>query len=149
MENISQYKVINQLAKEAYVNGEKGLDVDVSFFGKRSNPNLRGSINMIDSQNFTPSSLILGILKGMCKELYDFYILFPQKKKRAIASGGAIKKNDILKNLIADTFNMPVYTSKVKEETATGVSLFSAFVTRKIEYKNGFGKYIKYLRSDL
>lgn len=149
MENVSQYKVINQLAKDAYENGENGLDIDVSFFGKRSNPDLRGSIKMIDSQNFTPSSLIIGVLKGMCNELYDFYRLFPQKKKKAVASGGAVKKNPVLKNLIADTFALPVVTSMVKEETATGVSLFSAFVTKKIEYKNGFGKYIKYMRSDL
>lgn len=144
MENISQYKIINQLAKDAYEKGEKGLDIDVSFFGKRSDPNLRGSIKMIDNQNFTPANLVLGVLKGMCNELYELYSLFPQKKSKAVASGGAIKKNDILKNLIAKTFNMSVDTSKVREETATGVSLFSAFVTGKIEYNDGFGEYIKY-----
>ena len=149
MENISQYKVINNLAKDAYEKGEKGLDIDVSFFGKRSNPNLRGSVKMIDNQNFTPSNLILGVLKGMCNELYELYGLFPQKKNKAVASGGAVKKNEVLKSLIGDTFNVSVYTSKVGEETATGVSLFSAFATKKIEYNDGFGKYIKYQGSDL
>lgn len=149
MENISQYKVINGLAKTAYENGEGGLDIDVSFFGKRSNPNLRGSIKRIDSQNFTPSNLVLGVLKGMCNELYELYGLFPQKKNKAVASGGTVKKNEVLKSLIGDTFNMSVYTSKVGEETATGVSLFAAFVTKKIEYNDGFGRYIKYHGSDL
>lgn len=44
---------------------------------------------------------------------------------------------------------MAVQTSKLREETATGVSLFSAFVTGKIEYNDGFGKYIRYQGSDL
>lgn len=144
VQDASQYKIINQLARESYEKGEKGLDVDASFFGKRSDPNVRGSIKMIDRQNFTPSNLVLGVLKGMCNELYALYSLFPNKKSKAIASGGAIQKNDILKCLIGDTFDMSVFTSKMKEETATGVSLFAAFATGNAEYKNGFGKYIKY-----
>lgn len=143
-QDTSQYKIINQLARESYEKGEKGLDVDASFFGKRSDPNVRGSIKMIDRQNFTPSNLVLGVLKGMCNELYALYSLFPEKKSKAIASGGAIQKNDILKCLIGDTFDMSVFTSKMKEETATGVSLFAAFATGNAEYNDGFGKYIKY-----
>lgn len=139
----SQYKIINQLAMEAYEKNEKGLIVDTSFLGKRGNPNKRGSIKMIDSQSFTPSNLALGFLKGMCNELYELYSLFPTKHNYAVASGGAVKKNKLLKILLADTFGISVSNNTLNEEAATGVSLFSAFAIGKINYNEGFGEYIK------
>lgn len=144
MQDVSQYKIINQLAKEAYEKGENGLLVDTSFFGKRSNPSVRGSISMIDNQTFTPASLILGVLKGMCNELYELYEVFPEKKMHAVASGGTVRNVEVLKKLIADIFGMSVSANEVKEEAATGVALFSAFVIKKIKYQNGFVDYISY-----
>jgi sedoheptulokinase len=73
-----QYKIMNELALKAYAKGEAALDVDVCFFGKRSDPNKRGSIKNIGRQNFTPESLILGTLSGMCGELYELYEERPQ-----------------------------------------------------------------------
>ncbi len=148
MQDVSQYKTINQLAKAAYDNGEAGLDVDASFCGKRKDPNKRGSIKMIDRQNFTPASLIIGVLKGMCNELYELYKVFPEKKTRIVASGGAVKKNEVLKNLIADCFLMSVSADTLKEEAATGVALFSAFAAKKIKYQDGFSDYIA-IRGDV
>ncbi|MBE6674520.1 MAG: MerR family transcriptional regulator [Ruminococcaceae bacterium] len=142
MQETSQYKVINQLAKDAYERGEGGLLVDAFFCGKRSDPNLRGSIKMIDRQNFTPSALVLGVLKGMCNELYELYKEFPVKKSHVVASGGAVKKNEVLKNLIADCFGVSVSSNTLKEEAATGVALFAAFTSKKIKYNNGFNEYI-------
>lgn len=143
MQEEVQYKTMNMLAKEAYEKGEKGLLVDTSFSGKRSNPNLRGSISMIDRQGFTPSALIIGVLKGMCKELYELYELFPEKKTHIVASGGTVKKNKTLKKLISDIFGMSVSINTVEEEAATGVALFSAFASGKINYNNGFLDYIR------
>lgn len=143
MGNSSQYEAINKLAMEAYKKGERGLDVDTSFFGKRSNPHVRGSINMIGRESFTPSNLILGVLRGICSELYQFYCLFPEKRSKAVASGGAVKKNEVLRTLIGDTFNMSVLSTE-GEEAATGVSLFSALAAKIIKYQDGFGEYIKY-----
>ena len=143
MEEASQYAVLNKLAAEAYERGDSGLDVDVSFFGKRSDPNLRGSIKMIDRQNFTPAELVLGVLKGMCDELYTLYATFEEKKKYIVASGGAVKKNEILQKLIADRFGMTVSVNTVDEEAAVGAAFFSAFAVDKIKYDNGFSEYIK------
>jgi len=142
MQEKSQYKIINQLAKDAYANGDKSLIVDTSFFGKRSNPSIRGSINMIDKQSFTPSALILGVLKGMCNELYELYNLFPEKKTHAVASGGTVRKVGVLKELIKDTFHMTVSTNEATEEASTGVALFSAFVTGNIKYQDGFADFM-------
>ena len=148
MENVPQYQIINKLASDAYEKGEDGLLVDAFFCGKRSQPDLRGSIKNIDRQNFTPSALTLGVLKGMCRELYELYELFPEKKTHIVASGGAVRKNQVLRRLIANRFEMSVSTSTQKEEAATGVALFSAFAIGKIEYKNGFSEYICYREND-
>lgn len=144
LEEKSQYEIMNRLATEGYANNEKGLKVDSLFCGKRSNPEIRGSIQMIDRQNFTPTNLILGVLNGMCNELYDLYSLFPEKKTKAVASGGGIKKNETLKKIIANRFNMSLLTTKSNEEAALGVALFSAFAAGKIKYENGFSNYLKY-----
>ena len=145
MQDTSQYKIINQLALEAYENGEKGLDVDVSFFGKRSDPTRRGSIKNIDRQNFTPSALVLGVLRGMCNELYELYEGFEEKKTNIVASGGAVRKNAVLKRLIADRFGASVSVNATNEEAATGAALFAAFVVGKVKYNNGFAEYINYI----
>ena len=142
MQESSQYTIMNTLAKKAYENGEDGLLVDAYFCGKRSDPNLRGSINNIDRHSFTPQALILGVLKGMCNELYELYKKMPNKKTHMVASGGAIKRTEILKDLIAKRFGASISTNKIEEEAATGSALFSALVAKKIEYNNGFSDYI-------
>ncbi len=119
-----QYDIMYKLACEAYESKKEGLCVDTSFFGKRSNPDLKGSISKIDGQNLTPSALVLGTLQGMCDELCGLYGAFPKKGARIVASGGAVRKNEILKRLIEDTFGMSVLVSQIKEDAAKGAALF-------------------------
>ena len=138
----SQYSIINQIAKEAYENGEEGLLVDAFFCGKRSDPNLRGSIKNIDRHSFTPEGLVLGVLKGMCNELYELYEKVPCKKSHIVASGGAIKRTEILKDIIAKRFGATVSANSVDEEASTGAALFSALAVGKIKYNNGFSEYV-------
>jgi sedoheptulokinase len=140
----SQYGVINALAEKAYENGESPLSVYTSFCGMRTDPMRRGSIENIELNNFTPSALILGVINGMCDELYKLYLEGHLKKSHIVASGGAIRKNNILRRVLEDKFGMAVSVSSVKEEAATGAALFSAYSIGIIEYKDGFGDYIKY-----
>lgn len=127
----SQYENINRLALEAYQNGEAGLTVDVSFLGKRSDPNRRGAIQRIGRENFTPAALVIGVLRGMCDELYGLYGLFGEGKKRIVASGGAVRRNEVLRMLIADRFGMPVTVSEAEEEAAMGAAIFSRVLPAK------------------
>ena len=138
----SQYSVINQLAKQAYENGEEGLLVDAFFCGKRSDPNLRGSIKNIDRHSFTPQALVLGVLKGMCNDLYELYEKVTCKKSHIVASGGAIKRTEILKDIISKRFGATVSANSVDEEASTGAALFSALAVGKIKYNNGFSEYV-------
>ena len=147
VQDASQYKIINQLALEAYENGEKGLDVDVSFFGKRSEPNKRGAIKNINRENFTPSALVIGVLRGVCNELFELYEGFSEKKTKIVASGGGVRNIEVLKKLISDCFAAPVFVNETKEEAATGVALFAAFIAGKVNYNNGFCGYINYIET--
>lgn len=138
MKEKSQYDTVNRLAAEAYERGNTGLLVDTSFLGKRSDPNAKGFIKNIDRNSFTPSDLVIGVLNGMCNELYGLYEAFGSLKTRIVASGGAIKKNEVLKRLLSDRFGMDVSVNTLDEEAATGVALFSALADGKIKYNNGF-----------
>ncbi len=78
----------------------------------------------------------------MCAELYELYESFYIKCSHIVASGGAVKKNEVLKSLIKDTFLMSVVENTLIEEAATGAALFSALAIGKIDYKNGFYDYL-------
>ena len=121
----AQYEIMNELAAQAYEKGEKELLVDTAFLGKRSDPSARGSVKMIGKDNFTPSALILGVLRGMVSELYGLYARFPKKQGVLVASGGAVKKNELLRRIIEDTFQMSLTVSDVNEDAACGAAIFS------------------------
>ena len=99
----------------------------------------------IDRENFTPSELVLGVLRGMCNELYELYEIIGEAKTNIVASGGGVRKNEVLKRLIADRFCASVSINATNEEAATGVALFSAFAAGKANYNNGFSEYISYI----
>ena len=138
MKEKSQYDTVNRLAAEAYERGNTGLLVDTSFLGKRSDPNAKGFIKNIDRNSFTPSDLVIGVLNGMCNELYGLYKAFGSLKTRIVASGGAVKRNEVLRSLLSDRFGMKVSINTVEEEASMGAALFSALAAGKIIYNNEF-----------
>ena len=144
----SQYGVINSLAEKAYASGEAPLAVNTLFCGTRTDPMRRGSIENIELNNFTPSALVLGVINGMCDELYGLYSAASLKKSHIVASGGAVRKNDVLCRVLEDKFGINVSVSSVKEEAASGAALFSAYGIGRIEYKDGFADYIKYVEKE-
>lgn len=138
-----QYPVMNALAEAAEA-ADAALTVDTAFAGKRSDPGHRGSIGPIDRQSFTPGALILGVLDGMAEELCGLYRAFPSKMTRVVASGGAVRRNSVLKRRLEKCFGLPVSVSRIQEEAATGAALFGALCTGRIAYDNGFSDYIHY-----
>ena len=144
IDEASQYETVNALALEAYNNKIECPIVDTTLGGTRADPSRRGSVTMINMHNFTPGALALGFIEGMCSELYSLCDGFCTDKEYIVASGGAVRKNKVLKNVIGDTFDMPVYLSGIKEEAATGAALFGAFASEKILYSDGFSDFINY-----
>ncbi len=137
-----QYDIMNKLARKAYENREEPLTVDTAFCGTRAEPDRLGRVEGIGAQNFTPSALILGVIKGVCSELYGLYRELGMEKKQIVASGGAVRKNEVWQRVLAETFGMPVVVSRIREEAATGAALFSALCVGRLRYADGFGSCI-------
>lgn len=103
------------------------LQVETLFDGTRRSPGKRGKITRISRLNWTPRQLILGFLKGMSRELHDFYRLLPpsaQKgKTRLVGSGNGLKKNPLLGRILEEDFQLPLQVSACREEAAFGACL--------------------------
>lgn len=103
------------------------IRVDTLFDGTRSHPELRGRITNISRYNWTPENLVLGFLRGMSRELFDFYRLLPSSiragKDLLIGSGNGIRKNPLLREILEEYFRVPLRVSKCQEEAALGACL--------------------------
>ncbi len=122
----SQYDVMNALAQQTYRSGAAVPQVDTCFYGKRHDTAARGAIHGITGDNFTPGGLIVGFLVGMCRELHDFYRMTGEDKKTVVASGNAVRKIPVLRDIIADVFGLPVCVPLGREEASVGTALFAA-----------------------
>lgn len=142
-----QYDTLNQLAYDAYKQNKKPLTVNTLFSGKRSDPNIQGSILNITRENFTPGQLALGFINGICKELYDFMPINTEKKL-IVASGNAVRKIPVMKQVIEDMFGLPVQVSYNKEEASVGAALFSAIAANVVNNIYEASSFISY-REDI
>lgn len=128
--NCPQYGTMEALAQKALAMREGtdcGLRVSTTFKGTRVDPDMRGSITGIDENNFTPGNLILGVLEGMTRELYDMYMTICAgtgiRAERVVASGNGVRRNPVLQRLIAQMFRAKLQLSDCEEEAACGAAL--------------------------
>lgn len=129
MEVCSQYEVMKRIAENSRASSL--LRVRTTFQGTRANPDLKGSIEQIDEENFTPAALILGFLNGMVQELYDMYgtIIAESdiKAVRLVASGNGVRKNELLLEALKEIFKMEPELSRYREEAACGAAMCGKF----------------------
>lgn len=137
------YEMMNRLAEKAYNEHKAPLNVNTAFCGTRLNLWQHGSINDITNLNFTAEQLILGVLYGICRELYDFFGDSVKEKKSVVASGNAVQKNRVLRKIISDIFDMPVKIPAQSEEASVGAALFAAVSAKYIDSFENFGAYRK------
>lgn len=101
--------------------------VETLFDGTRYAPWKRGCISNISISNLTSENLILGFLKGICRELFDFYNLIPENIKKdktmLVGSGNGIKKNQLLCKAFEEQFKYKLNISQNKEESAFGACI--------------------------
>ena len=125
-EDSSQYEIMNNLLSEKAEKTEK-LKVTTTFSGTRENPEKRGVISNISTENFTPTALIEGVLEGMAEELYDMYTLIKPYLEKPLqemtASGNGIRKNSCLQKIVSEYFHLPLNLSVRREEAACGAAL--------------------------
>jgi len=117
------YKKINELAS----NSAGGLIADTRFSGTRLNPELHGSISNINRENLTPGNLARAIIEGMVNELVEFGREADLSHiKKIVASGNAVRKNSVVRDVISRLFNLPCEMGEATEEAALGAARASA-----------------------
>lgn len=122
------YAFMNKAADNALSRyGMHGMQADVRFNGSRIQPDLRGKIENISVNNFDAESLTLGILQGICKELYEYYLEanVPCEIPYITGSGNGIRKNPLLQHLLGLQFGKEIHISQCEEEAACGSALFA------------------------
>ena len=130
----SRYETLGALCEQAYAQGKR-LTVNTQFCGTRENPDLRGSILEIDETSFTPGALALGVVQGMVDELHEgFDPAAHPEVCRLIASGNAVRKNAMLRRLLAQTFSMPLMLTDHPEEAALGAALLGGIAGGILSY---------------
>lgn len=124
----SLYQKMMQLALNCPI--KRPLQVSTLFCGTRLNPELRGAITEIGTDNFDPQSLIAGILNGMVDELEQMFLEMRQyssgQPRCLIASGNGIRLNPPLQKLLEERFSMPLMMPAHQEEASFGAAVFSA-----------------------
>ena len=122
----SLYDAMDALAEQT---NESVLRVDTLFAGSRLDPSVRGSIQNISEDNFTPANLVTGFLNGIIQELYSLYLPHKDKegpgRQRLVGAGNGIRKGRPLKRLLSEKFGMPLEIPLYQEEAAYGAALFA------------------------
>lgn len=113
------------------------LTVNCQFCGTRENPKMRGSIENIGIENFTPENLIFGTLKGVSKELFDMYesekALLVKAPTTLVCSGNGLRKSEIWRRIFTEDFKMEATLPKHSEEAAVGACVFAGVASGMFE----------------
>lgn len=127
---ISQDKIFETMNRLASTvpHGCNGLVCLPYFFGERGSEELKASFTGMDVNNFTVSHFSRSVLEGMVRILYEFYEKMGRKRKYIVGSGNAIRRNQVLQEIVKETFNMDIRLTPHEEEAAYGASLLAASV---------------------
>lgn len=107
--------------------------VETTFSGTRSNPNKRGSISGISTENFCPGALTLGVIRGIIEELHGMYeamkALTGKEAKYLAGSGNGLRKNKLMQRIAGEMFGMEVHIPDYTEEAACGAAMCAMMKT--------------------
>jgi len=120
------YAAMDRLLKENPPPSASRLRVDTRFAGTRRNPELRGSVTGIGTDNFTPAHLLWGLVEGMARELCEFYRDSGTVRGLLVGAGNGLRKNTALRQALEDRFRMPLAVSPYGEEAARGAAKIAA-----------------------
>ena len=137
---------MNRLA-ENYRELAEPLEVRTTLCGTRERPELRGAIERIGIDNFTPAHLTVGFLMGCVEELYGMYRnaqkILQIKPRVLVGAGNGLRNNRALRNMISERFQMELRIPVHREEAAFGAALFSLKCCRGLTAEEA-GRYIEY-----
>ena len=127
-----QFEVLNALAA-GYQKPEDALKADTRFQGTRSEPHLRGKIENIGEDNFTPEALSYAFQEGIARELYDLFDVIQEgtkiRAKKLVGSGNGLRKNKVLAGIFEKLFGAELVLAQYQEEAACGAAISSSMRT--------------------
>ena len=94
--------------------------------------------------------MILGVIRGIAGELFDFYEQGAQKSRGPVmvGSGNGIRKNPLMQQVIEDTFGMKLLIPALEEEAALGVALLAMYQTGRAGDWSEVSRLIRYNNCD-
>lgn len=116
------YALMARMAQGAQTSS---LKVDPRFCGTRLDESLRGSIQGISTENFTPEALTWGLMEGMVAELHALYRLMGTQRPGLVGSGNGLRQNRALQKIAQETFGAPLRIPLHREEAAYGAALYA------------------------
>lgn len=124
--DLSDRAIYDYLNRAAEDGKDAPLAVSTQFSGMRESPDVRGSITGIGLHNFTPEALSAGMLRGIVEELHQMYTQMGANGNvtEIVASGNAMRKNPVLREICADLFGKELLLPLHTEEAAFGAALF-------------------------
>jgi sedoheptulokinase len=150
VEREETYEKLVKLASTAPA-GAEGLKVRTTFTGKRTDPNLRGAIEGISLDNFTLDNLARAVLEGVVEELCGYYDIAGHKAagrhENVVASGNAVRKNALLREIIGQRLHLPVLVPCHREEAAGGAALLAGVNAKLWPDLENAGKCVQYISS--
>ena len=123
----SAYPAMDKIM-EGY-SGENSLKVSTLFDGTRQNPEKRGKIENISTENLNMAALCDGFMWGMVDELYGMFKemkpYVKNEKTLLVGSGNGIRNNAPLRKRFEEKFGLKMQMPAGKEEAAFGAILYS------------------------
>lgn len=127
-EDAPLYDAMNRAAL-ALPEGEWTLRVDTRFNGTRANPDLRGAVSGIGTENFDAPHLVAGTLLGMAEEMRGLYgqmlAAGATPAARLVGSGNAVRRNPALVRALERVFGLGLRIPAHAEEAAFGAALYA------------------------
>ena len=103
-----------------------GLMSNIDFMENRTNQNIKGLYQGIDTSNLTPANFCRATVNAIIDELYEFYKLAGLPISALYVAGNAIKHNTLLYDTIARKWRMSTNVSEHREDAALGVAYLAA-----------------------
>ena len=113
------------------------LEVNTLFLGTREDPEKRGSIQNIDTNNLSIANFAYGFIQGILKELHHPSILL-NDVPFMVASGNAVRKSPLMKQAIEKEFGLPCKIPPFLEEATIGAILLGFSYGNGNETVNAF-----------
>ena len=141
------YETMNRLAA-AVPAGADGLRCEPLLTGTRKEPDRRGLWEGVGTSNFTPGHMARALMEGLVAQFRRLYgemnVLGAGGRTRLVGAGNGIRKNALLREILSDSFKMPMAVPAHAEEAAYGAALAAAVSEGAITSLEEGGALIRY-----